>query len=117
MKVLVNCGKVNKRDVLIIQDGKTTKYITCNDYTPTDPEGQQWRCGEYRHDVISFAKLILEEIDGIYYDRFKEIAEKAMCYLNDNNLLDEFLEDQDIDLTYREEDYFFPDDEEEWCDD
>lgn len=109
MRVLLNCGKVNGRDVLIIKDGNMVKYITCEDYRPEDPEGQQWRNGDYKHDVISFAKLILAEKDSIYYDRLIEIAAQAMSYIADNDMLEDFLEDRDIDLNYREKDFFFPD--------
>ena len=48
--------------------------------------------------------------------KLREIAEKAIPYLYDNGLLEDFLEDQDIDLNESEMDYLLPDheEEEEW---
>ena len=39
-------------------------------------------------------------------ERFREIAENAISFLNDNDLLEEFLEDRDIALSTEEEKYF-----------
>jgi hypothetical protein len=39
-------------------------------------------------------------------ERFKELAESAISYLLDNDLLDDFLEDRDIELTNEECDCF-----------
>lgn len=114
MKVLVNCGKLrNGREALIIKDGKTIKYLTCRNYDPTEPEGRQWEHGEYCHNIVSFAKLILAENETIDYDRMDEITCQAMSYLKDNDLLEDFLYDRDIDLDEDEMEYFFPEEGDE----
>ncbi len=50
--------------------------------------------------------------------RMREIAEAAISYLDDEGLLDEFLEDRSIELSPEEKEYFevydFDEDEEEW---
>ncbi len=46
-------------------------------------------------------------------EKLKEIAEKAIAWMYDNGELEEFLEDQDIDLDEREMRYFGIDEEEE----
>lgn len=38
--------------------------------------------------------------------RVREIAEQAISYLQDNDLLEDFLEDRDLDLTAEECEYF-----------
>lgn len=40
------------------------------------------------------------------YMRMREIAEQAISYLQDNGLIDDFLEDRDIDLSPEEKRYF-----------
>ena len=39
-------------------------------------------------------------------ERAREIAEQAISYLQDNDLLEDFLEDRDIDLSNEEYEYF-----------
>lgn len=50
--------------------------------------------------------------------RMREIAEAAISYLDDEGLLDEFLEDRSMELSPEEKEYFgvydFDEDEEEW---
>ena len=44
-------------------------------------------------------------------EEFKEIAENAISYLYDNDLLEDFLEDRGIELTQEKKKYFeIPDD-------
>lgn len=38
--------------------------------------------------------------------RMKEFAEQAISYLNDNDLIDDFVEDRDIDFSEKEKEYF-----------
>lgn len=46
-------------------------------------------------------------------DRLKEIAEQAISFLQDQELLDEFLEDRDIELDEEEKQYFCLNDEDD----
>lgn len=39
-------------------------------------------------------------------ERAREIAEKAISYLQDNDLLEDFLEDRDVELSDEECEYF-----------
>ena len=111
MKVLANCGKLNNgRHAIIIEKGGHNEYITCSDYDQTLPVGSQWNHGSYTYSLPGFMNLISMENTDVTYDRFKEIAESALSYLADNDLLDDFLEDRDIDLDDDEREYFFPED-------
>ena len=42
-------------------------------------------------------------------ERLREIAEQAVSYLADNDMLEDFLEDRDIQLTEEEAEYFMVD--------
>ena len=39
-------------------------------------------------------------------ERAREIAEQAISYLQDNDLLEDFLEDRDVELSDEEYEYF-----------
>lgn len=39
-------------------------------------------------------------------ERAREIAEQAISYLQDNDLLEDFLEDRDVELSNEEFEYF-----------
>ena len=39
-------------------------------------------------------------------ERAREIAEQAISYLQDNDLLEDFLEDRDVELSNEEYEYF-----------
>lgn len=111
MKIIADCGKINGRNVLIGKAGKNIEYLTCRNYDPSLPEGQQWDGGRYCNNVEDFARIIFYEKYGFSFDHLMEIATQALSYLNDNEMLEEFLEDRDLELEYEERDFFFPEEE------
>ena len=91
------------------------KYVICSYYEPTLPFGQQWCWGHYFDDLASAYEYAKEtkHYGRPNEHRIREIAETAISWMHDNDCLDMYLEDRDIDLTQDEREYFVIDEDDE----
>ena len=116
--------KINKAQSLVLWiDGNKTdncddamKFVVCSHYDPSRPIGQQWDWGHYFNDIIHAMDYVHKLIKGISYTELCEYAESGVSYLDDNEMLEDFLEDRDINMSDEAKKFFCieeADDEEE----
>ena len=111
MKIIADLGKLTKnKNLIVIEKANHLEYVIASNYNAD--EGC-WSSGEYYYSLDGIAEAILYYKRLMGYMRLQEIAEKAMSYLNENNLLEDFLEDTGVDLEEDEKEYFGVNDEEE----
>lgn len=104
MKIIADLGKVNKdKNLVIIEKAGRHEYVICRNY---DPDEGCWSSGEYYYSLVGMAEAILGYTRTMSYMRLQEIAEKSISYMNENNLLEDFLEDTGVDLDEDEIEYF-----------
>lgn len=107
-------GKTNDGCDILVCDNEIEPFRLVRDYDPNEKPGQQWSHTVLACDDINFlAEVILNRKESVSYWKLKEIAEKAISYIYDNDLLDEFLEDRDIDFDEEEMEYFGIEEEED----
>ena len=118
IEVIAHLGKTKDGcDVLITTD-KLEPYRLVRGYDPNEEPGQQWSHTVIACDEIGFfAELIVNHNKPISYWKTCEIAEKAINYLFDEDMLEDMLEDQDLELDEEDREYFgvkvYEDDEED----
>lgn len=104
MKIIADLGKVNEdKNLVIIEKAGRHEYVICRNY---DPDEGCWSSGEYIYSLTRLAEAILYYKKKIGYMRMANIAEIAISYLKENDLLEDFLEDTGVDLDEDEIEYF-----------
>lgn len=104
MNIIADLGKVTEnKNLIVIEKANKLEYVIARNYNAD--EGN-WASGEYYYSLDGIAEAILYYKRPMGYMRLQEIAEKAMSYLNENNLLENFLEDTGIDINEDEAKYF-----------
>lgn len=104
MNIIADLGKVTKnKNLIVIEKANHLEYVIARNYNAD--EGS-WASGEYYYSLDGIAEAILYYKRLMGYMRLQEIAEKAMSYMNENDLLEDFLEDTGIDLDEEEKEYF-----------
>lgn len=73
-------------------------------------------CGCNAMELINFcSEWVITSVHPVSWHRMSEIAEEAISYMKDNDILDDFIEDRciDLDLDGNEAEYFGIHDEDE----
>ena len=85
---------------------KVSQYVVCNDYDATMPYGQQWHGGRYA-ECLGVANMLFDNATReICETRKDEILTKALNFLEEMNLIDDFEYDTDDYLSDVERSYY-----------
>lgn len=106
-EVLAYLGKTKDGCDILVCDNQIEPFRLVRGYDPNEKPGQQWSHTVLACDDINFlAEVILNRKEKISYWKLKEIAEKAISYLFDQDMLENMLDDQDTELDEDEREYF-----------
>jgi len=112
MKIIADLGKVNEdKNLVVIEKAGRHEYVICRNY---DPDEGCWSSGEYIYSLTGMAEAILYYKKKIGYMRMANIAEIAISYLKDNDLLEDFMEDTDVNFDEDEMEYFEIEEDDEY---
>jgi len=92
--------------VIMKDDNSIIEYVVARDYDKHKPFGEQWYSGNYL-PTLPLALGIYNARNGyMTKSRLEEIASHALHYMNENDTLEDFLYNYDIDLEEEEIEYF-----------
>lgn len=107
MKVIADLGKLRDgRNVLVLKKANRIEYVVARNYNPDAREGQQWDSGLYIYNLTSLASTISNINHTVGVSRMDEIATRALDYIDSTGQLEDFLYDNDLDLSVEEKEYF-----------